>query len=115
MEADVDEIRKVCAEAYQVVGSLLVDLGQFNTDRATKILDNLNEQRLVHGDVLPWPSFTPPREGELSPIELKEFAIWAMSYVEKHGTPPTAFDVWKEMRPRFGATEMVAITSSWGR
>jgi len=60
MEADVDEVRKVCAEAYQVVGSLLVDLGQFNTDRATKILDNLSEQRLVHDDVLPWPSLQNP-------------------------------------------------------
>ncbi len=47
----------VCAEAYQVVGSMLSDLGQFETDRAEKILDNLSQARMVHDDVLPWPSF----------------------------------------------------------
>lgn len=48
---------KVCAEAYQVVGSLLIDVGAFHTDEGEKILDNLSQHRLVHDDVLPWPSF----------------------------------------------------------
>lgn len=47
----------VCAQAYQIVGSLLDDLGQFGTALADKILDNLSEARIVHDDVLPWPSF----------------------------------------------------------
>ena len=51
------EAAEVCAEAYQVVGSLLSDLGQFDTERADKILDNLSQHRKVHDDVLPWPSF----------------------------------------------------------
>lgn len=48
------ELEEVCAEAYQVVGSLLDDLGHFGTAEADKILDNLAEGRLVHKDVLPW-------------------------------------------------------------
>lgn len=49
----------VCAQAYQVVGCLLHDLGVFGTERADKILDNLSEGRIVHDDVLPWNSLTP--------------------------------------------------------
>lgn len=57
MPSDVDELRTICAEAYQVVGSLLSDLGKFDTPEAGKILDNLSQQRMVHHDVLPWPSY----------------------------------------------------------
>ncbi len=52
-----EEAEQVCAEAYQVVGSLLSDLGIFETPEAEKILDNLSQHRMVHHDVLPWPSF----------------------------------------------------------
>jgi hypothetical protein len=52
-----NEAEMVCAEAYQVVGSLLSDIGQFNTKRAVKILDNLCNAKLMHADVLLWPSF----------------------------------------------------------
>jgi hypothetical protein len=47
----------VCWEAYQVVGSLLSDLGVFETPEAGRILDNLSQARLVHQNVLPWPSY----------------------------------------------------------
>lgn len=59
-----DELRTICAEAYQVVGSLLSDLGKFNMPEAEKILDNLSQQRLVHNDVLPWPSYVSGVEGK---------------------------------------------------
>lgn len=59
------EAEQVCAEAYQVVGSLLSDLGKFDTDEAEKILDNLSQAKMVHKDVLPWPSYE-PREAELT-------------------------------------------------
>ena len=52
-----NEAEMVCAQAYQVVGSLLDDIGQFKTERAVKILDNLSNAKLIHADVLPWPSF----------------------------------------------------------
>ena len=48
---------QVCAEVYQVVGSMLEDLGQFGSGRSWKVLDNLNQAKKVHDDVLPWPSF----------------------------------------------------------
>ena len=51
-----DELEQLCAEAYQVVGVLLDDTGQFNTEHACKILDNLSQMRRVHDDVLPWES-----------------------------------------------------------
>lgn len=52
----IDELEQLLAEAYQVVGVLLSDTDQFNTDHGTKILDNLSQMRPVHGDVLPWES-----------------------------------------------------------
>lgn len=58
VSAELEQAKAVCSEAYQVIGSLLVDLDQFMTQRAKKILDNLLEARKVHTDVLPWPSFT---------------------------------------------------------
>lgn len=54
------EKEKICAQAYQVVGSLLNDLGVVNTPEAEKILDNLSQSCVVHDDVLPWESITPP-------------------------------------------------------
>ena len=50
----VRELEAVCGETYQVIGSLLSDVGLFGTERGDKVLDNLYEGRLVHQDVLPW-------------------------------------------------------------
>lgn len=55
-EKAASEAELVCAEAYQVVGTLLSDIGQFDTERGQKILDNLSEARMIHTDILPWPS-----------------------------------------------------------
>lgn len=55
-QQEPSEAEMVCAEAYQVVGCLLSDLGLFETEAARKILDNLSEARRVHQDVLPWES-----------------------------------------------------------
>lgn len=60
---DGQEARHVCSEAYQVVGSLLDDVGQFGSDQAEKVLDNLSSMRVVHDDVLPWPSFATGERG----------------------------------------------------
>lgn len=68
---ELEELRLLCAEAYQVVGSLLYDVGAFddahaqrvfNSTHAQKILDNLSQARRVHTDVLPWPTFTKPKD-----------------------------------------------------
>lgn len=59
LSAQVQEAERVCGEAYQVVGVLLQDLGIFDTERATKVLDNLSAAEQVHKDVLPWPCTQP--------------------------------------------------------
>lgn len=64
-EDDRSEAERVCGEAYQVVGSLLSDLGIFGSPEGDKILDNLSEARMVHGDVLPWASYEPPEAAAL--------------------------------------------------
>jgi hypothetical protein len=56
------EAEMVCAEAYQAVGCMLSDLGQFDSERGQKLLDNLSRARMVHQDILPWPSFEAPSQ-----------------------------------------------------
>jgi Lar family restriction alleviation protein len=68
------EAEQVCAEAYQVVGSLLSDLGRFDMPEAQRILDNLSQARLVHTNVLPWPSYE-PREAALTDEEIDAIAM----------------------------------------
>jgi hypothetical protein len=63
-DARQSEAEQVCAEAYQVVGSLLDDLGIFDTDEGEKILDNLSQAQMIHNDVLPWESAAAIREGK---------------------------------------------------
>lgn len=48
---------KVLAEAYIVVGSLLMDLDAFDHPLAQHVLDNLAQQKRVHKNIIPWPSF----------------------------------------------------------
>lgn len=56
LKARVEELEKVCAQTYQVVGSMASDLGQFEHEKVIQALDNLSRMRLVHR-VLPFPSF----------------------------------------------------------
>lgn len=63
--AELEEVKTVCAQAYQVVGILLADAGRFDSPEAEKILDNLGEQRLKHTDVLPWESKAAPEGWQL--------------------------------------------------
>ena len=67
--AELEEVKTVCAEAYQVVGALLADAGRFDSPDGQKILDNLAEQRLRHTDVLPWASKAAPDGWQLVPLE----------------------------------------------
>lgn len=57
LRARVEQLEQVCAEAYQVVGSMASDLGVFEEPCITKALDNLSSMSLLHEDVLPFPSF----------------------------------------------------------
>jgi hypothetical protein len=60
-QAEPSEAELVCAEAYQVVGCLLDQLGLFESEQGQKILDNLSEARMVHQDVLPWAAVEVPK------------------------------------------------------
>jgi hypothetical protein len=51
------ELETVCSESYQVLGSLAGDIGIFNEWAVTKALDNAGLHKLLHCDVLPFPSF----------------------------------------------------------
>jgi hypothetical protein len=50
----IEDLARICAEAYQVVGVLADDCGRFGGGDIEHVLDNLSQQRLVHEDVLPF-------------------------------------------------------------
>lgn len=103
----VQPAEEVCTEAYQVVGSMLSDLGQFNSDRARKVLDNLSACRQLHDDVLPWPSFAQPGtntlkariaelEAQLTASQCEvanAAAIWEIAHVERSQAMMRAADL----------------------
>jgi exonuclease VII small subunit len=45
----------VCAELYQVIGSLAEEFGVFDHPDVQRALDNASAHKLVHRDLLPWP------------------------------------------------------------
>lgn len=64
------DAQQVCADTYQIVGSLLHDLDKFNTEAAGHLLDNLMYASPIHKDLLPWPSYSKP--GEYVQISVRE-------------------------------------------
>lgn len=83
---EIDELKTICAETYQVVGSLASDLGIFGSClQLGKVLDNLSEQKRVHNDVPPWPAFeaqgdsSHPAGGECGGAQVPDF--WAVDYM----------------------------------
>ncbi|KCB31569.1 hypothetical protein L541_3170 [Bordetella hinzii CA90 BAL1384] len=69
-DAEYPLAAKVCAELYQVIGSLASDLGVFDHPKVVKALDNAADHALVHDDVLPFPSFEHKTAGDAQP------AVW---------------------------------------
>lgn len=55
-----DDALAVLGEAYIAVGSMLSDLGQLESDKGQKLMDNMAKASMGHEDVLPWPSFVKP-------------------------------------------------------
>lgn len=51
-----EELICVIAQCYQVIGVLANECGRFDDEHVIKALDNASEMRLVHDDVLPFPS-----------------------------------------------------------
>jgi|GEM_PF-1196628 len=73
MATEIEELRRICAEAYQCVGVLSDMCGAFDDAGVIKLLDNLSQQKLVHSDVLPFslPANSPviPDGWALVPVE----------------------------------------------
>ena len=52
-----DEKQELLRQLYQIVGSMLSDMGLFESERGQKLLDNIYAERVLHDALLPWPSF----------------------------------------------------------
>lgn len=61
-EGRIAELEQVCAELYQVIGSLADHANCFDHPDVQRALDNASQARLIHRDLLPWPkaSLAPP-------------------------------------------------------
>ena len=55
-----DELLTLIAQAYQVIGILADECGRFDDPQVIKMLDNLAAERMVHNDVLPFPTKPEP-------------------------------------------------------
>ena len=51
----IDELKRVCAELYQVLGCLADYAGVWNHPDVVRAMDNASAARLKHKDLLPWP------------------------------------------------------------
>lgn len=51
-----DEKQKLLRQLYQIIGSMLSDMGLFESERGQKLLDNIYAERVLHDDLLPWPA-----------------------------------------------------------
>lgn len=49
------EAERVCAELYQVIGSIADHAGLFDHPDVIRALDQASQARIVHYDLLPWP------------------------------------------------------------
>ena len=54
--AKQDIFERLIGEAYQVIAALAIDCDRFDDPHVIKALDNLAALRIVHDDVLPFPS-----------------------------------------------------------
>lgn len=50
----VDELETVCAELYQVIGTLAHKADVFDHPNVIKALDNASDAALTHKDILPF-------------------------------------------------------------
>lgn len=55
-DARISELETICAQLYQVLGILADEAGRFDDPHLIKAMDNAAAQKLVHDDVIPFPS-----------------------------------------------------------
>jgi len=83
LKARLETLETICAQSYQVVGSLASDLDVFEQLPVEKALDNLSEMALTHEDVLPFPSYA---TGDRAPGNLIENVMAELCFPEASGT-----------------------------
>lgn len=54
MAAEIEILRRICAEAYQCVGYLAEECRATDDSHVIKLMDNLSRMKLVHEDLLPF-------------------------------------------------------------
>lgn len=75
-EPEYPQAAEVCAQLYQVIGSMASDLGVFDHPQVIKALDNASAHAMQHQDVLPFPSFEPPfQKPDLTHARIAELHI----------------------------------------
>ncbi len=57
----IDELERICAELYQVIGVLAYYAGVSGHIDVNRAMDNASRHRLVHRDLLPWPTKDLPK------------------------------------------------------
>jgi hypothetical protein len=57
-----EELICIIAQCYQVIGVLANECGRFDDEHVMKALDNTSGMRMIHDDVLPFPSKIQPEE-----------------------------------------------------
>lgn len=62
----IDELKRVCAELYQVLGCISEYAGIWNHPDVIKAMDNASAARLEHKDLLPWPEKKLPRRKRIN-------------------------------------------------
>jgi hypothetical protein len=58
----IEELECVCAELYQVIGTLADYAGVFDHPDVQRALDQASKARLIYDDLLPWPRTPLPAE-----------------------------------------------------
>lgn len=93
-----------CHQAYQAVAVMLIDLGLFDSDRGEKLLDNLSQARVVHEDVLPWPSAEQQRAVVLIDRDMAE-SVMQLLYLASNGRENIFAHTAGEIRDLLAATQ----------
>lgn len=54
-DEEIDTLKRICDESYQVIGVLADDAGRFDEPAVIHAMDNASTQTLMHENVLPFP------------------------------------------------------------
>lgn len=113
------QAKAVCDQAYIIVGVLLDDLGDFDSARGQKLLDNLLAAKIVHDDLLPWESIraaSPAVPTGWMPIETAEKTrkarlVWCPENKNQHlVTWDERYETWAHFG---GGDKLAEVPTHW--